>query len=78
MLRVAKVKRHAGKAQERPVVRLGICVGDVLKEVEVNLVDRSRFEYRLLVGRSYLANDFLIDPGARYKTSPTCDGGSAP
>ena len=45
----------------RPVVAIKICLGSTVKEVEVNLVDRSGFGYPILIGRSFLAGDFLVD-----------------
>lgn len=64
VLRKAAIKRHGGTSHVRPVVAIEICLGGTVKEVEVNLVDRSRFDYPLLVGRSFLAEDFLIDTSA--------------
>jgi hypothetical protein len=56
---------------------LRICVGGISKEVEVSLVDRSNYEHPLLIGRSFLAGDLIVDPGATFSVSPTCpaDGG---
>jgi len=51
---------------------LGICLGSVYKEVEVNLVDRSNFNYQLLIGRNYLANSFLVDPSLTFSTKSKC------
>ena len=44
LIRLAKIKRNKCPRQKRPVVMLGICVGKRYQEVEVNLVDRSKFE----------------------------------
>ncbi len=70
--RVARVRRHGGGIQERPVILLGICLGAVFKTVEVNLVDRSGFDYQMLVGRSFLGADFLVDPSQRFLLQPQC------
>ena len=70
--RVAKIKRHFGKVQERPVVMLGLCLGSIYKETEVTLVDRTGFEYQMLVGRKYMEGDFVVDPGVTYSTQPNC------
>jgi hypothetical protein len=61
LLRRAAIKRHSGRSDVRPVVAMAICLGSVARLVEVNLVDRSRFEYPILVGRSFLAGEYLID-----------------
>lgn len=61
LLRRSVIKRHTGRSDVRPVVEMAICLGSVAKVVEVNLVDRSRFDYPILVGRSFLSGDYLID-----------------
>lgn len=72
--RVAHIKRHFGKEQKRYVVKLGICLGTIYREAEVTLVDRSGFNYALLVGRNFLKKDFLIDPSATFLNKPACKG----
>lgn len=72
LVRVARVKRPTGKSQRRPVVMLGLCLGTTYRDVEVTLVDRSRFRYRMIVGRSFLGNDFLVDPSTKHTTQPAC------
>ncbi len=74
LVRVAKIKRHAAARQERPVVLLGICVGAFYREVEVNLVDRTKFKYPLLVGRSFLSGALTVDPAKTYAVEPNCPG----
>ena len=73
VIRRAKVKRHDGKMQIRDVIKLDICLGSVRKEVEVNLIDRTGLNYQLLIGRSFLDGDFLVDPGKQFLNSPKCD-----
>jgi len=70
--RVVKIKRHGAKPQARYAVNLGICLGDSYKEVEVNLAERSDFLYQMLIGRSFLASSFIVDPSAKYTTKPNC------
>lgn len=72
--RVARIKRHFGKAQVRYVVKLGICLGSIYREADVTLVDRSGFNYALLIGRNFLGDDFLIDPSATFVNKPGCKG----
>jgi hypothetical protein len=74
VIRTVKIKQHGTQAAVRPVIRLGICLGDVYKEVEVNLEDREKFNYQMLVGRSYLRNSFLVDASASFKVKPNCPG----
>ena len=72
VVRVAKIKQHEGERRERPVVRLGICIGNLYREAEVNLVDRSVFEYEILIGRSFMANKLQVDPSKKYTVDPSC------
>ncbi len=72
LVRRANIKRHTGKSQVRPVIRVPICLGNVRKEVEVNLVDRGKFNYQFLIGRSFLKGDFLIDPARTFLLKPRC------
>jgi hypothetical protein len=72
IVRMAKIKRDFGEVQERIVLRLGICLGSIYKETEVNLADRSGLTYPMLIGRDFLDGNFLVDPSLRYKTKPRC------
>jgi hypothetical protein len=72
VLRFVKIKRHFGEKQERAVVKIGICLKNIYKEVEVNVIDRSGLNYSLLIGRNYLAGDFLIDTEAKFTGKPNC------
>jgi hypothetical protein len=71
VIRTAIIKGHA-KNSKREVVRLGICVGDFYMEEEVNLVNRGKFEFQMLVGRSYLAGKAVVDPASMYLVDAQC------
>jgi hypothetical protein len=70
--RIARIRQHGGGVQERDVMMLGVCLGTVFKTVEVNLVDRGGFDFQMLVGRSFLGEDFLVDPSERFLLEPKC------
>ena len=70
--RIARIKRHFGDQQVRYVVMMGICLGDTYREAEVTLVDRSGFNYQMLIGRNFLQDDFLVDPSATFLKQPGC------
>ena len=57
---VAKV-RNAQGVEYRYVVSLNLNWHGVDKAGEVNLRDRSVMTYKLLIGRNWLQNDFLVD-----------------
>jgi len=73
VVRVAMVKKHFGKPARRLVVRLGICVANHYMEADVNLVDRSNFENQMLLGRSFLAGNLVIDPALTFTAEPACN-----
>ena len=72
VLRRTTIRRHHGRKQERPVLTLGICLGATYKEVEVNLVDRTGFNYQMLIGRSFLSGDFVVDVDKSFVLPPAC------
>ncbi len=82
LARMSYIKRRADDRQpgdkqlytERPVVEMDICVGDELKNIEVNLTDRSAFEYPLLIGSTALKEfNAAVSPGVRYSAGqPSC------
>jgi len=72
--RVVKIKNHDSTPQPRLAILLGICLGSFYKEAEVNLADRSHFNYQMLIGRSFLAGNLIVDPSTKYTTKPICIG----
>ena len=72
--RIVKIKDHDGTPQSRLAILLGICLGSFYKEVEVNLADRSHFNYQMLIGRSFLHGNVIVDPSIKYTTKPICSG----
>tara|TARA_R110000868_G_scaffold161148_2_gene391120 strand:+ start:48 stop:599 length:552 start_codon:yes stop_codon:yes gene_type:complete len=82
LTRMSYIKRRADDRKPgdkqlytaRPVVAMDICVGDELKNIEVNLTDRSAFEFPLLIGSSALKEfNAAVSPGVRYSAGqPSC------
>jgi hypothetical protein len=78
--RVATIKRRGNKSKrkreqiKRPVVKIGICTGGAFREVDVNLADRRKFKFPMLIGRSFLKGLLLVDASAQYSADPTCPG----
>jgi len=72
LLRVAKIKKHPDDLQERPVIRLGVCLGKYYREVDFNLTDRRKFEHQMLIGRSFMNGLLIVDPAAEFTTAPNC------
>jgi hypothetical protein len=82
LARISKIKRRAGDIDSeegktytaRPVIELRVCLGKTLGRIEVNLTDRSAFQYPLLIGSEALKHfDALIDPNLKYAAGkPAC------
>jgi hypothetical protein len=72
LIRSIKIKEHNTDPVERPAVQLGICLGNVYQEVEVNLTDRSVFNYPMLIGRNFLRGAFIVDAAAKFTIKPHC------
>jgi hypothetical protein len=71
-VRTIGVVQHEGENQVRPTVMMQMCIADRLLDVEVSLIDRSEFSYRVLLGRRALKSFALIDPGNTNLTQPRC------
>ncbi|MFK3907378.1 ATP-dependent zinc protease [Pseudomonas monteilii] len=82
LARISKIKSRADEDDEgeaagfakRPVIDLDLCLGNVKRTVEVNLTDRSSFDYPLLIGAKALREfKAAIDPAQRYTADkPDC------
>lgn len=76
LARVSQIKSRSEEQAlaSRPVVEMDVCLGGEARTVEVNLTDRSHFDYPLLIGADAL-RDFsaAIDPAQRYTAArPRC------
>lgn len=71
--RISTVKRHHDKVQQRIVVLLGICLGNIYRETEINLFDRGGLNYPLLIGRQLLSGPFIVDPARVFSIKPDCE-----
>lgn len=82
VVRTSRIKRRSGDIDPqsdqtytaRPVIELALCMGKNRRTVEVNLTDRSRFKYPLLLGTSALESfSALIDPSEKFTAgNPVC------
>ena len=60
IVRVQTVTSAQGR-EKRYMVQLTLTTSGITKNILVNLRDRSRMRYKLLVGRDWLTSDFLVD-----------------
>jgi hypothetical protein len=71
--RVARIKDLTGPHQLRSVIEIGVCLADRYAITEVTLYDRTGFNYRLLLGRSFLIHaNVVVDPNATHLTRAHC------
>ncbi|MCL9776441.1 ATP-dependent zinc protease family protein [Vibrio methylphosphonaticus] len=64
---VMRIKAKQGeKANVRPVVEMRVKLGDVEKTVKVNLQDRSRFHYSMILGKNFLKYGVVVSSDENF------------
>ncbi|MDY7008054.1 MAG: RimK/LysX family protein [Cyanobacteriota bacterium] len=72
--RWVKIESRTQDYIRRPVVQMKMCLAGRWVEEEVNLADRSNFNYSVLVGRNMLSKSKLvIDSSATFTKTPSCE-----
>ena len=66
-VRTSVVKPSHGVKQERIVCRTPIRIGAIETEIEISLVCRKKMLCRMLLGRTVLEGNVLVDSGAKYR-----------
>lgn len=64
--RVVKIKRHNHMSMERYVVRLPVYIAGRHHDAEFSLIDRRKFIYPVLLGRRFLKDIAIVDPGKTF------------
>jgi hypothetical protein len=72
VVRTVRIKGDDRSRPRRPIVRLSICLGNVQREVEVNLANRRGYSYSALVGRNFLSGYIVVDSERERTTRPDC------
>ena len=80
--RMSKIKARADEDDEgesvnlakRPVIELDMCLGGIQRTIEVNLADRSNFNYPLLIGARALREfGAAVNPARKFTAGkPNC------
>jgi hypothetical protein len=71
-VRTVGIIQHDGSTQSRPVVMMKVCIAGQILKTEVSLIDRSEFNYPLLLGRNVLESFALVDSGSTFLSDPDC------
>ncbi len=67
-----KTIRSAESRETRVVVEIDLCIGSKRIRAKVNLNDRSRVQYPMLLGRNVLMKNFIINCAQTKCTVPEC------
>jgi hypothetical protein len=67
-----KTVRSAETREKRPVVEIELCLGPKRVHTQVNLNDRSRVKYPLIIGRNTLKHGFVVDCMKSFCSPPAC------
>ncbi len=62
------VRSSSGHSTKRPFIKSRLKIGQVVKEIEISLVDRSAMTYQMLLGRKNLEG-FLVNPQENFLLS---------
>jgi hypothetical protein len=66
VVRMVLVRNTGGTDELRPVVETEIRLGSLVKRIRLTLTDRSRMRSPVILGRSALAGDVVVDVSRRY------------
>ena len=72
VVRFARFKKQNHDVDRRPVIELGLCISHVYRITEVNLTDRQRFTYPVLIGRRFLSGNVVVDTDKKDTSTPQC------
>ncbi|TAE32829.1 MAG: hypothetical protein EAY65_06210 [Alphaproteobacteria bacterium] len=74
LIRMVRIIARGSKGYlHRPVVEMTFCMAGKLVTGEVNLANRERFNYDVLVGRNMLKQaHFAVDSSVEFTTKPNC------
>lgn len=77
LVREVVIKRHGAKNVIRPVVAMPFCLNHLVYKAEFSLTNRDKFNYSILLGRSFLSKVALVDSDEIFLSKPQCEGNSA-
>jgi hypothetical protein len=66
VLRMVLVRNTSGLTEERPLIETRIRLGPVSKVVHLTVTRRAGMRFPVILGRTALAGDFLVDVSRKY------------
>jgi len=63
---IRSVSDSGGHTESRYVISSTLQMGPVNQEIEITLTERNSMLFRMLIGRTALADNVLVDPAASY------------
>jgi hypothetical protein len=66
MIRYAIITDSSGRRVRRPVIRTRLVLGSVEKTIEVNVTNRQTMQFRMILGRSALESNFVVDVNREF------------
>lgn len=61
-----KITNSGGYIEERIVIVSNIKIGSLIKEIEITLTQRKNMKFRMLLGRTAISEDFVVDAAGSY------------
>lgn len=65
VLKMVLVKNSGGCSERRPMIEALVRIGPVEKRIRLTLTDRATMRHPMLLGRTTLAGDFVVDVAGR-------------
>jgi len=72
VLRQVRIKRAGSLTATRPEIELEISLGGLSKRIRINLTDRAGMNYRMILGRTALEGDFIVDVSKKFVAKSGC------
>ena len=73
--RFVNIRQAASERSRRPVVKLGVKIGQIAYIGEFTLADRSHLKYEILIGRNVLRDLMVVDVARLYVQGRKPDNG---
>ena len=66
LLDIRKVTDSGGHSKDRYFISTRLCIGSISREIEITLSERSDMLFRMLLGRTSMVRDMIVNPQLSY------------